>query len=197
MTQGKSLSFDREAVLLEALELFWQNGYEATGVAELLDHMGIQRQSFYNQFHSKKGIFIEALELYFQMLFSRVSGTVESPSDPVQKAYRILDLWEDLSVQGRGKGCLACNSLGEGLAKVPEIGELITTKMEEVESLFAEVFGQIHAQGRLPKGMTPRGLARTFHSSFQGLASVARMANAEEKIQDVTKTLRCLVRQME
>ena len=46
------------------MNLFWSRGYEALGVSELLDGMGIQRQSFYNAFGSKEGLFLEAFNLY-------------------------------------------------------------------------------------------------------------------------------------
>ena len=57
MTRGKPLSFNREEVLARAMDLFWKKGYEKTGMIGLLEHMGIQRQSFYNTFGGKESNF--------------------------------------------------------------------------------------------------------------------------------------------
>ena len=41
--------------------LFWERGYEATSIQELVDATGVQRQSLYDTFGSKHEIFCEAL----------------------------------------------------------------------------------------------------------------------------------------
>ena len=41
---------DREEALEQAMDLFWSQGYEATGVTQLCDRMGLGRQSLYNTF---------------------------------------------------------------------------------------------------------------------------------------------------
>ena len=51
-----------------ALEAFWQNGYEATNLPELLTTMSLGRASFYNAFGSKHELFVQTLDLYFQTL---------------------------------------------------------------------------------------------------------------------------------
>src|SRR5438552_1393149 len=56
--------FDRNEVLHRAMEVFWCQGFEATGMPHLVEAMGIGRQSLYNAFESKRGLFLEALRLY-------------------------------------------------------------------------------------------------------------------------------------
>ncbi|MBM3274121.1 MAG: helix-turn-helix transcriptional regulator, partial [Candidatus Sericytochromatia bacterium] len=40
----------REQILASALEVFAQKGYHASGVADILDHSGISRGTFYLYF---------------------------------------------------------------------------------------------------------------------------------------------------
>ena len=58
---GRKLAFDRAIALGKAMDLFWQKGYNATGLTELLEHMQIQRQSLYNTFGSKHDLFLQAI----------------------------------------------------------------------------------------------------------------------------------------
>ncbi|MBL8715361.1 MAG: helix-turn-helix transcriptional regulator, partial [Myxococcales bacterium] len=37
--------FDRDEVLDRAVDLFWRNGYEATSMADMVEALGIGRQS--------------------------------------------------------------------------------------------------------------------------------------------------------
>ena len=51
--RGRPRSFDRNAALFKALELFWKRGYEPVSVAELCTAMGINAPSLYAAFGSK------------------------------------------------------------------------------------------------------------------------------------------------
>jgi AcrR family transcriptional regulator len=62
--RGRPQSFDRQAVLEEAMKLFWERGYEGTSFADLIAFMGISASTFYNSFGSKEQLFIEAVQHY-------------------------------------------------------------------------------------------------------------------------------------
>src|SRR5690349_24968801 len=57
-------SFDQDTVLDQAVQLFWERGYEATSMADLEAHLGLGRQSLYNTFGDKQALFLKALERY-------------------------------------------------------------------------------------------------------------------------------------
>ena len=57
-------SFDEDAVLDQAVELFWDRGYEGTSLADLEAHLGLGRQSLYNAFGDKHTLFLKALDRY-------------------------------------------------------------------------------------------------------------------------------------
>ncbi|HRV92857.1 MAG TPA: helix-turn-helix domain-containing protein, partial [Anaerolineae bacterium] len=54
--------FDENEVLDKAMDLFWQKGYEATSIQELLTAMGISRGSLYDAFGDKHALFLAVLE---------------------------------------------------------------------------------------------------------------------------------------
>src|SRR6202043_1716034 len=66
MTQrGRPRSFDRQAALRQAMQVFWALGYEGATLNELQEAMGgIAPTSFYAAFGSKEELFREAVELY-------------------------------------------------------------------------------------------------------------------------------------
>ena len=95
MVRGKPLSFDRDEVLAKAMELFWKNGFQNTGMSELLDHMGIQRQSFYNTFGSKEKIFLEAVTLYTQNITKEIAAVLNQPGNPIENVRQVLNILQD------------------------------------------------------------------------------------------------------
>ena len=53
--------FDREEVVLKAMMVFWNKGYEASSMQDLVDRMKINRFSLYETFKSKHELFLEEI----------------------------------------------------------------------------------------------------------------------------------------
>src|SRR5687768_4018099 len=62
--RGRPRSFDRDAALERAMELFWRQGYESTSISDLTAAMGITPPSLYAAFGDKERLFLEAVERY-------------------------------------------------------------------------------------------------------------------------------------
>jgi len=62
--RGRPRSFDVETAVDKAMKLFHSRGYDAVGVAELAEELGIKPPSFYAAFGSKLGLLERALERY-------------------------------------------------------------------------------------------------------------------------------------
>ncbi len=62
MPRPRVLDVDKAVVL--ATDLFWQNGYDRTSLADLTHAMGITAPSLYLAFGSKEGLFKRVLEHY-------------------------------------------------------------------------------------------------------------------------------------
>ncbi len=56
--------FDRHEVLDRAMAVFWERGYEATSIQDLLEATGINRGSLYATFGNKQQLFLVVLDHY-------------------------------------------------------------------------------------------------------------------------------------
>ncbi len=110
---GRPREFERDDVLDKAMQLFWSQGYEATGVAELCSHMGLGRQSLYNTFGDKEALFNEALRHYRKARLQPMVETLRGSGSGLQNVRRILDGWETAGAQMAQRGCLMANSIAE------------------------------------------------------------------------------------
>lgn len=48
VSRGRPREFNEADVLEHAMDLFWYKGYQGIGMSEMVQHMGISRQSLYN-----------------------------------------------------------------------------------------------------------------------------------------------------
>src|ERR1051325_2810346 len=62
--RGRPRSFDPDVALRQALDLFWERGYEGTSINDLAAAMGIASASIYACFGSKEDLFRQVMELY-------------------------------------------------------------------------------------------------------------------------------------
>jgi len=56
--------YNEEEVLDRATALFWDRGYEATSISDLVAETGLNRGSLYSAFADKRTLFIRSLQHY-------------------------------------------------------------------------------------------------------------------------------------
>lgn len=63
---GRPREFDRDNAIEQAMNLFWENGFESTSLAELRKTLGLSSASFYAAFGSKQSLYEECFRHYSQ-----------------------------------------------------------------------------------------------------------------------------------
>ena len=172
---GRPREFEREEALDKAMELFWSQGYEATGVAELCDHMGVGRQSLYNTFGDKESLFKEALRRYQIASLRPMVEILRGKGSGLENVYKILDIWQETSAGVSQRGCLMANSIAEFGMREPRISAELGSMLGDMEEAFTHALERARGDGELPPGRDPRMLARLFVTLGQGLSTVGKL----------------------
>jgi AcrR family transcriptional regulator len=68
----------RERILVAAVELFVEQGYDATTVAEIAERAGVTKSTFFRHFADKRDVLVAGQEALSQLL---AQGIAEAPAD--------------------------------------------------------------------------------------------------------------------
>ncbi|MFQ5972402.1 MAG: TetR/AcrR family transcriptional regulator [Alphaproteobacteria bacterium] len=175
MTRGPDKQFDRDEALGKAMEVFWAQGYEATGVTELLEHMGIGRQSMYDTFGSKRSLFLEVLHRYCDELGRRLIAQLRAPGSPLGNIRKVFGIWEDLLTDRGEVGCLVGNTVGELGPHDREAAATLRSSLEGVEQALAETLSRAQAEGELGADLDAHELASLMVVTVQGTALLRKV----------------------
>src|SRR2546425_8097465 len=90
----------KDRIIESARVLFLEQGYVATGLAQILKAAEANSGSLYYYFPTKEDLLIAVLERYKEMLWPFVIRPVfERVSDPIERTFGILDSYRRLLLQ--------------------------------------------------------------------------------------------------
>lgn len=173
--RGRPRLLDRQKALEAALQLFWRQGYEGTGIADLTAAMGTTPPSLYAAFGSKERLYSEALDLYSASYGSFLRRALDEEPTARRAVERILR--DALEVYAGGpdpRGCML--SVGT-LTCAPEHEkvreDLARRRLATIERLKARLDRAV-AEGELDAGTDTAALAAYYAAVIQGLSIQAR-----------------------
>jgi len=172
---SRTKEFDIDQALERAVEVFWENGFEATSMRELETRMGIGRQSLYDTFGDKKQLFVQALDRYREQARESLKATILEPDAglPDLRSY-FQGMAKGLTESGRRNGCMVTSAIlevGDGDA---EVSGQCRGNERAMKRAFTEVLTRAMSRGET-RGDIDAGQAATYLvGQMYGLTVLAR-----------------------
>ncbi|MFI0774524.1 TetR/AcrR family transcriptional regulator [Streptomyces sp. NPDC021212] len=186
---ARTKEFDPEAALQSALELFWRRGYEATSMADLVEHLGIGRASIYATFGNKRELYLKAMDRYAETRDPNLLVELSQPGPalPAVRAMVRRFAEEAASPEKRLMGCLVTNTAAELAPHDPAVARRVEVSWDHVETPLHSALIRAQAQGELPEDRDPRALARMLLVLLQGLRVVGKASDDPARVRDAAE----------
>lgn len=156
----RTKAFQPAEALDRAMELFWRDGYAATGLDVLVRRTGASRYGLYATFGGKRDLFLACVERYSQAVMDPMLEPLdqERPSAREIRAFfdRVLEL---IRRPGDRRGCFMCNVAFERGAVDPAAARRVRQHFERVRRLLARALSNARRDGTLSRGLTVRAYA--------------------------------------
>ena len=174
MSRGPDKQFDPDVALGQAMRLFWAKGYAATGMAELLETMGIARKSLYDTFGNKRQLFVQALGLYARQELGAIESELSREGSPIKNLRRVLNRWQEMNSEQGSCGCMLGNNTAHFEVDDAEMADLLRRHYDGLERAFRATLERAQELGEIGPDARVRDLARMLVATGQGLALIAR-----------------------
>jgi TetR/AcrR family transcriptional repressor of nem operon len=180
--------FDRDEALHKAMEVFWSRGYEAASIQDLVNHMGINRQSLYDTFGDKHALYLQALDRYRDIEGRKVFELLEGPGSVRNTLRQLFEgVVERALCDGQRRGCFMGNAMSELAGHCKETAARTYSNMAAAEEAFYRALLRGKKDGELKGVRDPRAVARFLYSSLQGLILMAKATQDRKTLEDVVK----------
>lgn len=175
---GRPRTFDRDKAIEQAMNIFWQHGYESTSLAQLKAGIGkgISAPSFYAAFGSKQALFQECVQRYLSthaQVTECLWDTRTPPREAVETALRnsARMQWQ----AGHPAGCM----VGLGVMSAPSEEHADTTmplthSRARTRAGFVACVQRGIDSGELRADTQAQALAMVFDAFLLGLSTLAR-----------------------
>lgn len=190
---ARTKEFDPDTALLRAMELFWSKGYEATSMADLVEHLGVSRASLYSTFGDKHELYVRAYDRYLEEGGDFV-GELSQPGPVMPVVRSLLTRYaEESAADAERRGCFVVNTAVELSPHDPVLARRVEANWNLVETALFSALVRARAQGELPEGRDPRALARLLLVTLQGMRVVGKSSDDPARLRDAAAEILALL----
>ena len=183
-------SFDDDAVLDQAVQLFQERGYEGTSVADLETHLGLGRQSLYNAFGDKQTLFLKALERYQRAVAEGALAQLNAPGAglPAIRAF-FKGSVKSLTAPGPRRACLVANTILERGSQDPDSLLRCNHARAELARALRRALAQAKTRGEVARDLDVEATATLLVIQSYGLNVLAKTGATAEELHAAVEVL--------
>ncbi|MBF2716906.1 TetR/AcrR family transcriptional regulator [Agrobacterium vitis] len=192
--RGRPRSFDRTQALDRALMAFWQNGFEATSMHNLVEAMQINSPSIYAAFGSKEALFAETIDYYREAYASELLQALNDAADAASGIEAMfaaaIELFTRLDTPG---GCFVVNSVASNAPNGLELAQTMAQLRWQRSEQIAERLREDVRAGKLRDDTPVQELSDLYAVLLQGLAQAARDGLGKTRLMTLCEHSRHLI----
>lgn len=182
-TRGRPKSFCPDRALENAMQLFWQRGYEAASLQDLQAATGLSKSSLYQTYPSKQAWFVAAFSRYVAQRRALLLEQLEASASPLAFIReRLLSVLEDDGPGGVPRGCMLVNVANEFSLSEPALVPVLQQATAGVCQVFEEALARAVACGELRNGQDLAARAGYLQCVMSGLRTQVKSAVPADSI---------------
>lgn len=132
-------SLVRQTIVETATNLFYQQGYNLTGINEIIKEAGVAKATLYNHFKSKEDICLAYLNLKNERFVKEIKAFVNSKEGGNDKVLMLFDFLKGFFKDKDFNGCWCINTVSQ----LPKENELVRKEIQQQKADFIDWIGTL------------------------------------------------------
>jgi TetR/AcrR family transcriptional repressor of nem operon len=176
--------FDENQVTEAIMMVFWEKGYEATSMQDIVEATGLLKGSLYGAFGDKHALYMAALKQYDQNYINAAINMLERGGNCHENIARLFDSVKDSVDTGVfAGGCLLCNASVEMAPVDDAVRQEVQNQISRLQKAVARAIAQAgHSDPGYENSVN--SLARFIVSLYFGTRVTAKAGMSTQFITD-------------
>lgn len=185
---ARQKEFDQNRVLDKAIDLFWNKGYEATSMQDLVEQMGVNRQSLYDTFGDKRALFLAALQRYRETNGAHAIEVLQQPGSAKGAIRQVLEsaVQQARDEQTR-RGCFMANTMVELAPHDIQVARCVTENQDALHSALYQALLRAQAVGEIGQQHNLDNSAWYLVTTLHGLQVMSKAKTDPAVLQNVVE----------
>ena len=168
------------------MELFWEKGFHATSMQDLVSHLGINRASLYDTYGGKEALFEKAFAHYRKSAIDSLQKLFDKELSVKSGFKRLFDLAIEEDVcDTSGKGCFVVNTITELIPGNDTLLDILASHKKEIESLFVNFVQRGIDNGEISNSKNANEIGLMLFTLYNGIRVISKVNPNRKKLQKV------------
>lgn len=171
----------KNRIIETASSLFYKNGYNATGINEIISETGIAKATLYNHFKSKEDICLAYLQFKNTTFLNDIKVYAKSKQKGESQILAIFDFLELFFKDKDFNGCWCIKTVSE----IPRDNEKIRNEIQNQKNLFIQLISElVNNNLNNIKEKEINSLARKIYLLYEGAVSESHLHQKDWPIKE-------------
>jgi len=195
MVKGKNNSQARQRIMDTARDLFYRNGYRATGINEIIKKSGVAKATFYAHFPAKESLALAYVKSINQKEMRILQDGIDKFAGPYEKLIGLLEFLIPWSHERDYRGCAYLNISSE----IPDYANPVRQESKDHYLAVRRLIGRQMQELKVKRGAAWKGrdaekVADDFMLIFSGAMAMAQVYHDAEPFREAIDAAKRLLR---
>lgn len=164
---ARTVEFNETETIEKAMNVFWEKGYHATSMQDLVDAMQINRSSLYNTIGDKHCLFLKCVQSYADTAMQETRDKVAKEPSALKAITNIIRdkaAW----VVDCDKGCLGVKTIFEIAPEDSAVRNILSKNNEKYLVFLTDLVQKAQEDGEIAANESPSLIAEYIMTTFTG-----------------------------
>ncbi len=178
-----------ERIMQTATRLFYSQGYNLTGINQLIDEAGIAKPSLYNKYRSKSDVLLAYLDRQSLTLFNALEAHLAKIQGARNKIIGVFEFSITGNQASNFGGCPFLKIKAEVASSEKVVLDRVLTTKNRLRDLFLQLVTELEDK----KGFSDKALADMFYFMLEGSRIGASITRQNTDIESAIETIKKII----